>query len=310
MGRRQTVKIERRQRRRERKVKMGRKIKMGPKEIKERHSLLTTKYYEALTKSEGFDVIGAPFSINPVRAHYCDDGCCDLVLLYARMGLHRYNFLQGKRLQLSSVKKYNKPSCSHIDTYYITLVAEDPDISGSLQTFQTKVTEQRCRKFDLKCSITRPLGETKKTITGGDRLDTSPKVLELPQENPFGGTNRFYLLKDSEVQDNDWIRLYLELAVATTNRKLGRVKNSLTNLKILKVAMESTQGLCDFDAVFYIRYDDDCEARVGKDVDRVAIVRRILDKQSEVLSLHGLNQSINKSASMEAGSSGPSSHVS
>ncbi|KAJ4895952.1 UPF0725 protein EMB2204-like [Raphanus sativus] len=256
MGRRQTVKIERRRRRRERKEKMARKFMIGPEEIKERHALLRIKYYQALTKSEGFDVTAAPFSINPVRAHYCDDGCPDLVFLYSRIGLHRYNFLQGKKLQLSSVKKYTKPSCSHVNTYCITLEAEDPDICGSLQTFQTKVSEQRFRRFDLKCSIARPLGETNKTITGGYSFDKSPKVLEFPQENPFvedGGTNRFYLLKDSELQDNDWIRLYLELAVATSNKKIGRDTHSLDSLKILKVAMESTQGLCDFDAVFYIR---------------------------------------------------------
>ncbi|KAG2263664.1 hypothetical protein Bca52824_070743, partial [Brassica carinata] len=250
-----------------------------------------------------FDVSLAPFWVNPLSAHYCDDGrCCDLALLYARMGLHRYNLLQGKNLQLSSVKKYNKTSCKPIASYYITLEAEDPDISGSLQTFQTKVSERRCRKFDLKCTVARFLGETKKTID--IKIDDHP-LPELPQEDPFveDGTNRFYLLKDSELQDNDWIRLYLELAVATSNRSLALRKESVTNLEILEVATESTQGLGDYDALFYIRHLDSCEARVGKDFHRVAIVRRILDKQSEVLCLLGHNQSINKSAAIEAGSS-------
>lgn len=35
-----------------RKVEMGRKIKMGPKEMKERHDLAMAKYYESLNKSE------------------------------------------------------------------------------------------------------------------------------------------------------------------------------------------------------------------------------------------------------------------
>ncbi|KAJ0248838.1 hypothetical protein HA466_0158820 [Hirschfeldia incana] len=300
MGRRQAVKIRRRQQRRWWKVKMRPRMKMGEKDIKERRDLLMAKYYETLNKSEGFDVSGAPFDMNPIRAYHCDDGCCELALLYAMMGLHRYNLLQGKNLQLSRVKKYNKTSCTHIDTYYITLEAEDPDC-GSLQIFQTEVNERRYRKFALACPVARVLGETKKTITGGDiKLEYRPKLPELPEEDPFveDGTNRFYLLKDSELQDNDWIRLYLELAVATTNRDIDVVEESLTNLKILKVATESTQGLGDFDAVFYIEYEDSCEARVGKDVHRVAIVRRILDKQSEVLCLRGHNQSINKSAAM------------
>ncbi|CAN6913143.1 unnamed protein product, partial [Brassica oleracea] len=113
-----------------------------------------------------------------------------------------------------------------------------------------------------------------------------------------------FQLKDSELEDNDWISLYLKLAVATTtNKSFDVARLSLANLKILKVATESTQGLGDYDAVFYIEYEDSCEARVGKDVHRVAIVRRILDKQSEVLCLLGHNQSINNSAAMEAGSS-------
>nr|XP_018483635.1 PREDICTED: UPF0725 protein EMB2204-like [Raphanus sativus] len=308
MGRRQTLKIGRRQKRRWRKVEMGRRIKNGPKDIKERHDLLMAKYIETRSKSEGFDVSPAPFSLNPLTAHHCGhgycDNCCEFALLYARMGLHRYSLLQGKKLQLSSIKKYNKTACTHIDSYYITLEAEDPVIPGSLLTFQTKVSERRYRKFDLKCTVARLLGEkTKKTIEA--KKGSLPNVPELPQEDPFveDGTNRFYLLKDSELEDNDWIRLYLELAVATTNRKYGRHHESLAVLKILEVAIESTQGLGDYDAVFYIRYDDSCEARVGKDIHRVAIVRRFFDKQSEVLYLLGHNQSINKTAAIEAGSS-------
>ncbi|WZZ75351.1 hypothetical protein YC2023_086721 [Brassica napus] len=195
-----------------RKVEMGRKIKMGPKEMKERHDLAMAKYYESLNKSE------------------------------------------------------------------------------------TKVSARTYSIFDLKCTVARLLGETKKTITGGDDIKIDhPNLPELPQESPF--------LKDSELEDNDWISLYLKLAVATTNKSFDVARLSLANLKILKVATESTQGLGDYDAVFYIEYEDSCEARVGKDVHRVAIVRRILDKQSEVLCLLGHNQSINNSAAMEAGSS-------
>ncbi|CAH8384137.1 unnamed protein product [Eruca vesicaria subsp. sativa] len=109
-----------------------------------------------------------------------------------------------------------------------------------------------------------------------------------------------FQLKDSELEDNDWIRLYLELAVATTNRSFELKDLSVTNLKIQKVAIESSsQSLGDYDALFYIRYEDDCEARVGKDLHRVAVVRRILDNNSQVLNLLGVNESINKIAAME-----------
>ncbi|KAL0659135.1 hypothetical protein Bca4012_079720 [Brassica carinata] len=251
-----------------RKVEMGRKIKMGPKEMKERHDLAMAKYYESLNKSE------------------------------------------GKNLQLSRVKKYNR-----------------------IQSSVTKVNARTYSIFDLKCTVARLLGETKKTITGGDDIKIDhPNLPELPQESPFVDDTKSkhthlvgtltvnsnpstsqqrlfftpflpHKLKDSELEDNDWISLYLKLAVATTNKSFDVARLSLANLKILKVATESTQGLGDYDAVFYIEYEDSCEARVGKDVHRVAIVRRILDKQSEVLCLLGHNQSINNSAAMEAGSS-------
>ncbi|XP_020877183.1 UPF0725 protein At4g11700 [Arabidopsis lyrata subsp. lyrata] len=99
----------------------------------------------------------------------------------------------------------------------------------------------------------------------------------LPLEDPFNG--RFDVLNKSEIEDNEWILLYLELAVATSFR--NHTKHGLTSLKILKVAMEIppslveplNKGLDAYDAIFYISYKDFCKARVGKDVDSIAIVR-------------------------------------
>lgn len=123
-------------------------------------------------------------------------------------------------MQLSRVKKYNRTSLNPIKSYYITLEAEDPVICGSLQTFQTKVSARTYSIFDLKCTVARLLGkyfiitssrqsyhvsinlylcigETKKTITGGDDIKIDhPNLPELPQESPFvdDGTNRFSLV--------------------------------------------------------------------------------------------------------------------
>ncbi|ESQ46853.1 hypothetical protein EUTSA_v10027954mg [Eutrema salsugineum] len=116
-----------------------------------------------------------------------------------------------------------------------------------------------------------------------------PKL--LPQ-NPFQNTEqRFYVLKKSEVQDNDWIRLYVELAVATTKRNSMDIPD-LSNLEILEVAVESIQdwpsvglGNVFCDAIFYIRYKDGCN--VDRNVDRIAMVRRICDERKGCLSLLG-----------------------
>lgn len=81
--------------------------------------------------------------------------------------------------------------------------------------------------------------------------------------------------------ENDWIRLYLELAIATTTHRSYR----------------KYYGTCEWgglnakNAVFYIRYKDSCEARVGKDVDRIAIVRRAFNDRTGCFSLAGQNLS-------------------
>lgn len=67
-----------------------------------------------------------------------------------------------------------------------------------------------------------------------------------------------------------------------------------------------------YDAIFYIRYKDSCKSRASDGVDRVAIVRRILDVHSEIFRIVGCTQSLqtittpapsNGIAAMEVGSS-------
>ncbi|CAH8265302.1 unnamed protein product [Arabidopsis lyrata] len=114
---------------------------------------------------------------------------------------------------------------------------------------------------------------------------------EWPTEDPFDNGKRFYVLKNSEMQDNDWIRLYLELAVAkyTSDKK----DPDLSNLKIVNVAIDIqdlNEGLNAKNATVYISYKD--EARVGKDVDRIAIARRNFDERTGCFSLMGKHQSL------------------
>ncbi|CAH8391339.1 unnamed protein product [Eruca vesicaria subsp. sativa] len=257
-------------------------------------------YMKQVNESEGFDVSGLPvpdFAPGLIE-HICNDTCSPLVLLYSQLGLHRYNLLQGKNLQLSSVRKYNKSIGSTTPSYYITLVAVDP-ATQLLQTFQTRVDELRSGQFVLDCSIARPLGETeiKKSSEWPpkpveDLLHTFP---EWPPKNPFKKSKRCYVLKKSELRENDdWIRLYLELAVATSNRGDTLENHLVSNLKIVKVAIDttSTQEGLDLFAIVYIRYKDSCKARVGKDVDRVAVVRRFFNEGMGAFSLVGQNLGI------------------
>ncbi|KFK42544.1 hypothetical protein AALP_AA1G008400 [Arabis alpina] len=270
-------------------------VVMGLEEYQERLKRHKEEYMKMWRKYEGFETCGygMQFDFNGLIPRICGGRyppCRGLVLLYARLGLHRYNLLHGKNFQLIRVKKYNK-TFGGASTYYITLEAEDPAIPASLQTFQARVNENQYRTLLLNCSIARPLGETKKTnkkslfseTFGGKFLHQL--MPELPSENPFKNTNRFYVLDKTELQAHDWIQLYLDLAVATAHRSLEQDRYAPTNLKILKVSIETTQdpetpnhGHDVYDATFYIRYKDTCRARVGTDFDRIAVIRRILDK--------------------------------
>ncbi|CAB68127.1 putative protein [Arabidopsis thaliana] len=103
---------------------------------------------------------------------------------------------------------------------------------------------------------------------------------EFPLENPFENRNRFYVVDDeSELRANDWIRLYLELSVAISDRTT--TDHDLSGLRIVSVAIQtmeppSESSLTAKNATVYIRYIDFCKARCGQNLDRIAVVRRNL----------------------------------
>ncbi|XP_010412935.1 PREDICTED: uncharacterized protein LOC104699308 [Camelina sativa] len=70
----------------------------------------------------------------------------------------------------------------------------------------------------------------------------------------------------------------------------------LSDLKIVNVAIDTSQdlseGLNAKNATVYISYKDSCEARVGKDVDRIAIVRRTFCERTRQFTLRGRHQSL------------------
>ncbi|KAF3519619.1 hypothetical protein DY000_02062788 [Brassica cretica] len=83
---------------------------------------------------------------------------CPLVArLYAKVGLHRYNMLEGTNLHLREIEKYNLVCIPMPVSYYITLLAEDPATS-SYVVFQTKIDQRSLGEMDFSCYISRPKG--------------------------------------------------------------------------------------------------------------------------------------------------------
>ncbi|KAH0905079.1 hypothetical protein HID58_044582, partial [Brassica napus] len=177
----------------------------------------------------------------------------------------------GREFKLKGVRKYIKTLGSAAATYYITLYAIDQAGGSSRQTFQIQVSEETCGKFMLTCDIARIRGESK---SDKETILLDIRLPEWPPENPF---ERYCLAKE-ELKSNDWIRLYLELTLATTEDRYG---DSKFKLDIVNVATDLVPpGLNAKNATFYIRYNDLSKIALGEVSDHIAIVSRRFDEDT------------------------------
>ncbi|CAF2107709.1 hypothetical protein Bca4012_093710 [Brassica carinata] len=228
-----------------------------------------------------------------------------LVNLYAKLGLHRYNWLEGTNFELDSIMKFNMRGAA--SPYYITLVACLPS-SGLQQIFQVLVEEERLGILDLTCPISRPQGteSSKKESTPFLRPHSEPvsathqdrllgwtkSVIPWPSsEIGFSDTKRFYMLNESELQC-DWISLYVELAICTSHRWFKARDLSNFELEIVQVAIESLHdkeppSLKSKAAVIYIAYKDLAKARTGEPYHYQVVVRRVINEATGTLSIQG-----------------------
>ncbi|KAF2562738.1 hypothetical protein F2Q70_00018818 [Brassica cretica] len=167
-----------------------------------------------------------------------------LVNLYARLGLHRYNLSEGTNLEFHHLKKFNT-SMNFISSYRITLVAYDP-ATTSLVTFLVGVSEQIYGRLNLMVFIARPQANSPSPL----RKEAVWPQLGITNDayydkgfpfwpTDFDDTERFYLLKDPELQGNDWIRLYLELALCSNDRNIP--ERHVSQLQIVRVAVETIE---------------------------------------------------------------------
>ncbi|CAH2033750.1 unnamed protein product [Thlaspi arvense] len=284
-------------------------------------------YWDQVRQSEGFDVgnVVLPPWMNGMFSGLVPYDCgvnddypnSDLVKDYGRVGLHRYNLLKGTNFQLSSLIKFNMLS-NPVSSYYMTLAAESLDRTGgrSSAEFRVRVDEREFGTLDLACSVARIVGEGCTVTTNkpfvphfhqgavGDGIFEG----ELPDwPSDFSDENRFYVLKESEIWSSEWIRMYMTLVVCGNDRsitnKLGRSKKVLLPLKIVEAVIETKTGdvkktpserLNALNAHVYITFTGLEEPRahgqifeIGKHLKRKAVIRRVVDKDTQYLSLVG-----------------------
>ncbi|KAG2256754.1 hypothetical protein Bca52824_076048 [Brassica carinata] len=203
---------------------------------------------------------------------------CPLVArLYAKVGLHRYNMLEGTNLHLREIEKYNLVCIPMPVSYYITLLAEDPIDQTSLG------------QMDFSCYISRPKG-IKSEIYPKQFFDAVDLPGKWPSKEAFADKTRFlYKMQESDWEEHDWIRLYTEIAFFNSDRWLN---HNLSDLKILNVVVETEENLPHEtvlksfrNVLVYIRYDQ----YLGADgvCKHIAIVRRTVELTTHCVCLFG-----------------------
>ncbi|KAG5408461.1 hypothetical protein IGI04_004780 [Brassica rapa subsp. trilocularis] len=157
------------------------------------------------------------------------------IVLYARLGIHKYNMIQGTNLELHGIEKYNVFRKIPYSIHFVTAVAKDPAAGGSLVTFQTSFYEEVFGVKSLSCFIARPKPGPHEEdnaynlwVQSDDEFEDKSELPEWPGENAFDDKKHYYVVKKSELRENDWIRVYLELAFLTAHLSI----RSGTNLEL------------------------------------------------------------------------------
>ncbi|CAH8357028.1 unnamed protein product [Eruca vesicaria subsp. sativa] len=249
----------------------------------------TAELWRKVWETDGFDM-GELTDHRYWGMHAFEGGedCPIEVQLYAKLGLHRYNILEGTNLQLHEIEKYNREGMYMPARYYITSLVEDP-ATQSLVTFQTELYERSCNTLNHTCVIARLKGT--KSTENVDHFHDDRDLPKWPSSDDDKSSRFLYEVLESEWEENDWISLYLEVAVVTTDRQNDNP--NLSGLKILNVVVETEENLpketllkCFGSVVVYIIYDQDVGGENGV-CKRRAIVRRTVDLISKCFCLVG-----------------------
>ncbi|CAN8268102.1 unnamed protein product [Cochlearia groenlandica] len=254
-------------------------------------------YSDSDSDSEGLDVATGP------RPFGCSDGMVSVTekncpmptvaTLYAKLGLHAYNLNRCKKFKLSSFKTYYMSTWSATSLYCATLVANDSKTSLD-HTFEVATSEGTLLCLHLGVHDLVLVGRSwvfpnlvleAGSSAGPGQVSQDPEDLNQGTLDPtlvslgpiqleeFNTIHLNSLVKESELKDNDWIRLYLELAAATTDR------NNIDSdyFQHLEVAIETKDNvnppeerLNKENAIFYIRF----RGGRGYPVDHIVVARR------------------------------------
>lgn len=250
-------------------------------------------------KFDGFDLptVG-PISSYRLRhfehARYWHPEDEAFVKVYAQLGLHRYNFLEGTNYRFSLLQSYNRGMTFGAARYYLSLFADCPD-SGRTLPFHALVSENRIGCLDISVHIARPRCSEEQPRLCRPTYTCSP-LPRWPSSEMFA-QRRFYTLNEHELRNTDWVRLYLDLAHSTCDR--GMTESQLSDFYIEQVAIRSLSDadpprLDSKSVVVYMVYKDLAKDRLGEPCYRKAIIRRVYDESSRSLTFQGKHWSFSE----------------
>ncbi|KAF8087283.1 hypothetical protein N665_0593s0043 [Sinapis alba] len=190
----------------------------------------------------------------------------------------------GTNFKFVRWEKYNVVSTAY-DYVYVTLEAKDP-VSGSVFSFQTLLNED----YSPDCSVMWNTLACR--IKCNDRVDTrwddsavdgfykEPIPKWLSDEELARDNINYYVVQESELQENDWLHLFTEIAFfSKTNHELT-APPPLEIEKVVVVTKEDTEEghekLKAQNAIFYVSYKYNGESSEWAR-DHKAVIRKTMD---------------------------------
>ncbi|CAN7108914.1 unnamed protein product [Brassica rapa subsp. narinosa] len=231
--------------------------------------------------ADGFDVNNSCYPSMLVKSTWGDDYD---IALYGRLGLHCHNFQKGTNFKFVRWEKYEVISTAY-DYVYVTLDAKDP-VSDSVFSFQTLLNEDSspdrpvmwttlaCR---IKCENAADARWDDKAVDDFYK-EAIPKWSS--HEELARGKKNYYVVQESELQENDWLYLFTEIAFYSKTNNVLTAPPPLEIEKVVVVTKENTEEghekLKAHNAIFYVSYKYNGESSEWAG-DHNAVIRKTMD---------------------------------
>ncbi|KAL0862269.1 hypothetical protein Bca101_041387 [Brassica carinata] len=230
------------------------------------------EYWRRVNESQGFDIEGivgpkGMVASGQLLSYQCEGlgrrsyPFSQKVKCYGRLGLRRYNLIQGTNFELQHLIKFNmrySGACS----FYITLEAVDTLTRGPAQTFQVCADELCLGYLNVDCSLARIKGGGETTgvlaVHGGGGGGSTKKA--LPNWPSDAEIQRLYTEKFSSLE-------LLKVAIETDDETPLQAKSS-----VLYIAF---RGLATIDGT-----DESVEQKV--------VIKSLFNELTGSLALQGI----------------------